>query len=471
MVFFMKYLILFVIISCSCYPAVYKVGAGGPYTNPSQVAGLVKDGDTVDIASGVYSTDVAIWRANNLLLRGIGGFAHLKSGGSYAEGKGIWVIKGKNTTVENIEFSEAKVPDKNGAGIRQEGDNLTVRHCYFHHCENGILTGASATSDIVIMNSEFAYNGFGDGYSHNMYIGNVRSFTIKFCYTHHSVIGHNIKSRANNNYIYYNRIMDEMDGTSSMNIDLPNGGASYIIGNLIMQGPLSENSAMITYGLEGLKNADSRLYVVNNTFVNKRSKSRYVVIQDGTLESKVINNIFAGNEAETNMVIGSATLLANLQKNNIDDIKFIDEANYDYGITWYSPALDAGVDPGSSSDGNPLFPFAQYKHPMDSVPRIFHESMDAGAYEYIEPDGIDESKKLSANMKLIINGTAYNSGVPEGTEIQSIKIFDYSGNQVYFTNETITNTESIIKYKLPVGVFLVILHTQNADYYLKLNAG
>jgi hypothetical protein len=261
--------------------------------------------------------------------------------------------------------------------------------------------------------------------------------------------------------------MDEMEGTSSMNIDLPNGGASYIIGNLIMQGPLSENSAMVTFGLEGLKNADNRLYVVNNTFVNRRSKSRYVVIQDGTIEAKVINNIFTGNEAETNMVIGNATLLSNLQMNNIDGVKFIDESNYDYGITWYSPALDAGIDPGSSSDGNTLFPFAQYKHPMDSVPRIFHESIDAGAYEYAEPDGINDSRELPGSVKLIINSTAYNSKVPTGTEIKYVKIYDYAGNLI-FQSGTNTCNELEVKDELPVGVYIIVISTDRWDYKHKL---
>lgn len=43
--------------------------------------------------------------------------------------------------MEWIEFSGATVPDKNGAGIRQEGVPLTVRHCRFHDNENCILAG------------------------------------------------------------------------------------------------------------------------------------------------------------------------------------------------------------------------------------------------------------------------------------------------------------------------------------------
>ncbi len=57
--------------------------------------------------------------------------------------------------VENIEFSGATVPDQNGAGIRQQGDNLTVRHCYFHGNEDGILGGGGVASEVLIEYSEY----------------------------------------------------------------------------------------------------------------------------------------------------------------------------------------------------------------------------------------------------------------------------------------------------------------------------
>ena len=55
--------------------------------------------------------------------------------------------------VDRIELSGAAVPDLNGAGIRQEGTDLTVTRSWFHDNENGILTGADADSDVVITRS------------------------------------------------------------------------------------------------------------------------------------------------------------------------------------------------------------------------------------------------------------------------------------------------------------------------------
>jgi hypothetical protein len=90
----------------------------------------------------------------------------------------------------------AKVPDKNGAALRLEGTNFTLRNSFLHDNENGILSNANTSSNIVIEYTEFGHNGYGDGYSHNLYIGNVGSLTFRYNYSHDANVGHNLKSRA-----------------------------------------------------------------------------------------------------------------------------------------------------------------------------------------------------------------------------------------------------------------------------------
>jgi len=179
-----------------------SVGPGKPYATPCAAVSAAHDSDVIEIdASGDYAGDVCTIAKNGLTLRGTGGRAKIDAQGKNAGGKAIWVISGQDTTVEDVEFSGASVPDQNGAGIRQEGDNLTVRRCYFHDNDDGILSNASAQSQILIEYSEFGHNGFGDGYSHNMYIGNVARFTLQYSYSHDSKVGHLVKSRAAENYI------------------------------------------------------------------------------------------------------------------------------------------------------------------------------------------------------------------------------------------------------------------------------
>src|SRR5438874_650278 len=106
--------LLFSLIAAVCNATTWHVGATQFYTAPSQVSTLALDGDTVEIDNGTYESDVAKWTANNLLLKGVGGFAHMKSNGANYGGKAIWVISGNNTIVDSIEFSLCTCADNNG---------------------------------------------------------------------------------------------------------------------------------------------------------------------------------------------------------------------------------------------------------------------------------------------------------------------------------------------------------------------
>ena len=138
------------------------------------------------------------------------------SGCSIPGGKVIWNPKGRNFSIDTIEFSGAFVPDKNGAGIRYEGSGkFTISSSYFHDNENGILyTLQDPNGEVVIEHSEFSANGFGDGQSHNLYINDAQSLTFKYNYLHSAKIGHLFETGARANYIMYNRLTGE-NGTQS----------------------------------------------------------------------------------------------------------------------------------------------------------------------------------------------------------------------------------------------------------------
>ena len=324
---------------------------------------------------------------------GVGGArAHIDAGGKNSGGKGIWVISGKNNTVENIEFSGATVPDHNGVGIRAQGDNLTVRNCYFHDNEEGILTDSSATSTVTIEFSEFARNGFGDGQSHNLYINHVGTLIFRYNYSHHAKIGHLLKSRAAQNFILYNRLSDEATGTSSYQIDLPNGGKSYIIGNLIEQGPNNDNSTFIAYLEEGTNaaNPSHKLFVVANTFRNDAGSGTFVSLAGSADPAVIRNNIFSGPGTMTNQA--SALKSGNFTGNPL----FVNQANYDYHLTSGSPARGKAVAPGSDGTFS-LTPIFQYVHPACAEGRKTIGAMDAGAYEYGGGTGVPPANGTCGN--------------------------------------------------------------------------
>jgi hypothetical protein len=356
-----------------------SVGPGKAYAAPCAAVAAAHDNDVIEIdAAGNYAGDVCAIDKNGLTLRGVGGRAKIDANGQNYAGKATWVISGHDTTVENIELSGATVPDQNGAGIRQEGDNLTVRGCYFHDNDDGILTDASPSSQILIEYSEFAQNGFGDGYSHNMYIGNVSRFTLRYSYSHDSKIGHLVKSRAAENYILYNRLTGEQ-GTSSYELDLPNAGTSVVLGNLIEQGPNTDNASMLTYGLEGTKpeNPGHDLYVVNNTFVDDRPSGGTFVNIGALVDSPAVlqNNVFSGPGTLTNQA--NAALSTNFSGG---DAQLVDSASFDYHLEPGSPCVDRGSAPGQVGDFS-LVPTWQYVHPENAQGRVGVGTIDIGAYE------------------------------------------------------------------------------------------
>ena len=355
---------------------ILRVGPMHELRTPSAAAELARDGDTIEIEAGVYARDAAVWRQNNLTIRAIGGRAHLRADGAHAEGKGIWVIKGANTTIEKLEFSGAKVPDRNGAGIRLEGVGLTVRDSYFHHNENGILAGPGLDSDLVIEHCEFAYNGFGDGQSHNIYAGTLRSFTLRYSYVHHAVVGHNVKSRAIRNFITYNRIMDERDGRASYAIDLPDGGLSIVLGNQIQQGPANDNRTIVAYGAEGYRNPLNELYFVSNTVVNDDPRGgRFFLIRPGADAIHVVNNLFSGPGE-----LGFRNAVAHSNR-RLEKSDFMNAEKFDYRLRPSAAAIGRGGQAGSAY-GYDLRPSAEYQHPLRMRVRTSAGRLDPGALEF-----------------------------------------------------------------------------------------
>ena len=354
---------------------VVRVGPGRQFASPSLVTGLVS-GDVVEIDAGVYNGPATTWSTNNLTLRGVGGRAHLVAPATISNGKAIWVTAGTNIAVENIEFSGAAVPDLNGAGIRADGRDLAICGSYFHDNQEGILGGGG---NVLIEYTEFARNGNCDdpnGCSHNIYISDTARFTLRYSYSHHARIGHLVKSRAQENHILYNRIMDEADGTSSYTIDLPNGGLTYIVGNLLQQGPNTDNSTILIYGAEGLINPNPTLYVVNNTFVNDLGSGAFISIAGGSTAT-VQNNLFVGNGTT---VSGAATQVSNL-KINTAAANFVDIGAFDYRPTAATPGIDQGTAPGLGGAFD-LTPIYQYVHPTNREARPTRSVIDIGAYEY-----------------------------------------------------------------------------------------
>jgi hypothetical protein len=259
--------------TCTVANAVtLNVGPGQTYPTVASAVAAAADGDTILVQAGTYINDFAEIE-HKITLQSVGGLAVLHATRNIPNEKAI-LITDTDITIDGFIFSGAHVTDAqgaNGAGIRYQGGNLTIRNCWFHHNQEGLL-GDAVPGIIKIERSEFSHNGNatgpGAGSTHNIYAGANDVLDIEDSYFHHAVIGHEIKSRALTTIINNTRVTDGVRGTASYSIDLPNGGIASITNTVIEQGPDSVNGGIIAYGEEGNLNPTPSLAMRNVTIVN-----------------------------------------------------------------------------------------------------------------------------------------------------------------------------------------------------------
>ena len=249
--------------------AILTVGSGQQYTTIAAAVAAAQSGDTINVQSGTYTNDFIIDNDKDLTLQAVGGPVKLVATVSPPDGKAIITegYRGAALTINGFDISGAKVADGNGAAIRYEGGKLILNNVYIHDNQNGLLTANAPTGSIAINNSEFAFNGTGDGRTHNIYVGDVGTLSIDSSYIHDAKVGHEVKSRAENTIITNSRIFDN-NSTASYSIDLPNGGNATIQNNVIEQGPNSDNGFIIAYGEEGKLHSGSAVTISQNEIVN-----------------------------------------------------------------------------------------------------------------------------------------------------------------------------------------------------------
>ncbi len=272
------------------------------------------------------------WRASDLVICGDGGRARLFADGKNALGKGIWVLSVPSTgttTIVNVEFHQATVPDQNGAGIRLDGGNLVLRNTGFYDNENGILGGVGGTT-VTIERSEFARNGFGDGQSHGIYIGNVDRLNVRASFFHEAKVGHNLKSRAKQSFIENSYFMDGPTGTSSYLLDFPDGGVVSLRGNLVQKGPNADNTISVAYGMERNTYAENTITLAHNTLTNTMGRGTFVAVAGFTQWVTLTGNLFAGSASMSSGTSGKLTAQGNVATSvaNVPNSDSIDGPNF-----------------------------------------------------------------------------------------------------------------------------------------------
>ncbi len=285
-VFFTSYVVSGDRISIEPEPGKISVD-GRIYKDLKSAASGIKDGSVVIFGSGIYTNGMSINR-DSVTLRGSAG-THFK--GASVQGMATFVVNGNNVVIENIECSEVTVPHHNGACVRQNGKDLTLRYVHFHDSEQGILS-AKGSGRLTIENSRFERLG-KIGRAHAVYSNNDRLEIRYSRFLSSKGEGHEIKSRAPVTLIE-SSVIASLSGKDSRLIDVSNGGALSVRNSVLQQGPDSSNFQLIGFGLEGMKSGVPQSVIIeNNTILAEQPRGNVLLGlpgDDSSISVSITNN-------------------------------------------------------------------------------------------------------------------------------------------------------------------------------------
>ncbi len=259
------------------------------------------DGDEIQVQAGEHHGQVGVILQKRLTLRGVGGRPVLHADGHSAEGKAILVVRDGDVHIDNIEFRGARVADGNGAGIRFERGRLHIQRCAFFDNQNGVLTANFGDAQLDISDSEFGSAPVGTNLPHLVYVGRIARFTLSGSRVRGGLNGHLVKSRALENHIRYNELVDGVGGQAAYELEFPNGGLAFVVGNTIGQSGTTSNPVLVSFAAEGADDRARRhgLYMAHNTLINDGPRpGLFLRVQEPVpgqaVEVRLFNNLFVG---------------------------------------------------------------------------------------------------------------------------------------------------------------------------------
>lgn len=356
-----------------------------PGDSLAEVLARAADGDEVLIEAGTYSGQVGVITQKRLTLRGVGGRPVFEAAGRSAEGKAILVVRDGDVRIENIEFRGARVPDRNGAGVRFEKGRLQIIRCAFFDNENGVLTANFGDAELQIIDSEFGSAPAATPLPHLIYVGRIARFTLTGSRVRAGNSGHLVKSRAYQNVIQYNELVDGPGGRAAYELEFPNGGLAVVVGNVIGQSEQSTNPVLVSFAAEG---ADDRprqhgLYMAHNTLINTGLRPALFLrardpVAGQSLPLRLFNNLFVGLGASS-VGWGEATQgnfpIPRAMLRDVDTFDYrLGPSSWLRGRAVDTPELLAPV-------GSLLRPTAQFKAPAGTTPLPAGVVLNPGAVQ------------------------------------------------------------------------------------------
>ncbi|MBO6506450.1 MAG: hypothetical protein JJ850_00035 [Kordiimonadaceae bacterium] len=252
----------------------------------------VNPGGIIRLEPGMYHEGATLKKGKDGVL--IIGAPGVIFDGASVGGKATFVIQSDGITIDSIECKNVAVRSRNGACVRLESGDLTLRKVNFSHNENGILTWDRANK-ILIEDSIFEGNGKA-GRAHGVYVSGaqqviVRRTRIIGSHDH----GHGLKIRAK--YILVeNSVVASLEGNDSYLIDIPNGGRAIVRNSLLVEGANTENWFILSFGVEGTRFEKNSLRLEKNIIVSDREGgSKFINLLEGLAGPELAGNVIVGD--------------------------------------------------------------------------------------------------------------------------------------------------------------------------------
>jgi hypothetical protein len=280
-------------LTAAVLPAPFAAAqGGGPYTvvETGQRFGKLQDAINA-IDAGVGTIRIAPGRHADCGVQPRGDIRYIAEvpgqsvfDGVTCEGKAAFVLRGRSSVVEGMVFTNMRVDDGNGAGIRLERGNLKVLQTWFRDSEQGILTAEDPASTIEIDKSTFTRLGRCDrglSCAHSIYTARYGAVTITRSRFEAGRGGHYVKTHALRVGILNNSFDDTAGRTTNYMIDLSVGSTGRIASNWFVQGRDKENyTAMIAIAPEARENSSDGLAIEGNDarFAPGAAKDTFFVV-------------------------------------------------------------------------------------------------------------------------------------------------------------------------------------------------
>lgn len=272
--------------------ATLQVGPGKPFARIEDANAKAKPGDVILVSpreNDLPYEKVGVYvREPNLTFRAapVRGTNRVKISGKGFDHSGRGSIPraifqfnrgADHCVLEGFELFGAHNESHNGAGVRiNQANHVTIRNCNIHHNDMGIMSNGDGRPTTAvnqrIENCSIHHNGdfSRPGFNHNLYLGGA-SVTLSGCDIHHSLTGHNVKSRAHHTRVEYCYVHDsanrEFDLVDHLDTVRPDSHA-VLIGNCIVKDPHCEgNRGVIHFGQDGGGEHNGTLHLVHNTIV------------------------------------------------------------------------------------------------------------------------------------------------------------------------------------------------------------